>query len=300
MNHTTAWWRPAVVTALSLPLALALSGTAQATGPAELPPQASEQAAISTAKQDAAPAVAPVVGQPAPAPLVEPVMGPQPLSTADSGGTGANPGGTAGGSCTLADPTNAYCSTRDGSASLNGSGDGAAEGQPCAGCVGTADNKNPQGQTPNGGDANAGYECDRNSGIGRTNPAHTGCRTTTTTITTTTTTRLCPDGSPMPPSGNPADCRKVPPPETPTSIGGGTPSQPVLGPPVTIVPNTSVPPTVLPPVGPPTFIPPTVTQRSPRELPFTGPQLDARVPLAGLVMLAGGGVLLVAGRRRTV
>jgi len=48
-------------------------------------------------------------------------------------------------------------------------------GKPCAGCVGKADNKNPQGQRPNGSDHNAGYECDRNHGIGRTNPAHTGC-----------------------------------------------------------------------------------------------------------------------------
>jgi hypothetical protein len=37
---------------------------------------------------------------------------------------------------------------------------------------------------PNGSDHNAGYECDRNHGIGRTNPAHTGCTTTTTTTTT--------------------------------------------------------------------------------------------------------------------
>ena len=28
---------------------------------------------------------------------------------------------------------------------------------------------------PNGSDHNAGYECDRNHGIGRSNPAHTGC-----------------------------------------------------------------------------------------------------------------------------
>jgi hypothetical protein len=44
-----------------------------------------------------------------------------------------------------------------------------------AGCVGNADNKNPPGQKPNGTDANAGYECDSNSGVGRSNPGHTGC-----------------------------------------------------------------------------------------------------------------------------
>jgi uncharacterized repeat protein (TIGR01451 family) len=91
---------------------------------------------------------------------------PQPLSTADQNTGGAN------GQC----PTGPYCSTRDGSPSLNGNGGGQATGKPCAGCVGKADNKNPQGQMPNGSDNNAGYECDRNNGIGKTNPAHTGCK----------------------------------------------------------------------------------------------------------------------------
>jgi LPXTG-motif cell wall-anchored protein len=95
------------------------------------------------------------------------VSQPQPLSTADMNTGGAN------GQC----PGGPYCSTRDGSPSLNGSGDGKAVGLPCAGCVGRADNKNPAGQLPDGADANAGYECDRNSGIGRSNPAHTSCRT---------------------------------------------------------------------------------------------------------------------------
>lgn len=91
---------------------------------------------------------------------------PQPASNADFSGNGAN-------------DTGAYDSTRDGSPSLNGNGDGAAVGKPCAGCVGKADNKNPPGQFPDGSDANKGYECDENSGIGRTNPAHTGCVTDT-------------------------------------------------------------------------------------------------------------------------
>ncbi len=68
-----------------------------------------------------------------------------------------------------------YDSTCDGSPSENGNGGGNATGKPCAGCVGAADNKNPQGQLPDGSDHNAGYECDRNSGVGKTNPAHTGC-----------------------------------------------------------------------------------------------------------------------------
>src|SRR3954465_9901385 len=93
---------------------------------------------------------------------------PQPLSGADQNSGGAN------GQC----PGGPYCSTRDGSASGNGNGGGLATGKPCAGCVGKADNKNPKGQMPNGSDHNAGYECDRNHGIGRTNPAHTGCKGT--------------------------------------------------------------------------------------------------------------------------
>ena len=90
---------------------------------------------------------------------------PQPLSKADANANGAN------GQC----PTGPYCSTRDGSPSLNGNGGGAAVGKPAAGAFGKADNKNPPGQMPNGSDKNAGYECDRNMGIGRSNPAHTGC-----------------------------------------------------------------------------------------------------------------------------
>jgi hypothetical protein len=87
---------------------------------------------------------------------------PQPLSTADDNGTGANQSGP-------------YDSTRDGAPSLNGNGNGEATGKPCAGCVGKADNKNPHGQLPGPQDHNHGYECDSNHGIGKSNPAHTGC-----------------------------------------------------------------------------------------------------------------------------
>jgi len=91
---------------------------------------------------------------------------PQPASTADFTGNGANVHGS-------------YDSTRDGSPSENGNGGGQAVGKPCAGCVGKADNKNPKGQAPDGPtDHNLGYECDGNHGIGRSNPAHTGCTTT--------------------------------------------------------------------------------------------------------------------------
>jgi hypothetical protein len=91
---------------------------------------------------------------------------PQPASNADFTGNGANTSG-------------AYDSTRNGSPSLNGNGGGNATGKPCAGCVGKADNKNPKGQAPNGSDHNNGYECDGNNGVGKTNPAHTGCQPST-------------------------------------------------------------------------------------------------------------------------
>ena len=111
---------------------------------------------------------------------------PQPVSNADQNSGGAN-GGCPGGP---------YCSTRDGSASGNGNGNGAAVGKPCAGCVGKADNKNPPGQYPDGSDANAGYECDRNHGIGRTNPAHTGCTAPTTGGSDCTTNPTAPECTP--------------------------------------------------------------------------------------------------------
>ena len=68
-----------------------------------------------------------------------------------------------------------YDTTCDGTASGNGQGNGQANGKTCAGCVGNADNKNPKGQLPGPQDNNAGYECDRNQGIGQGNPAHSGC-----------------------------------------------------------------------------------------------------------------------------
>jgi hypothetical protein len=84
-------------------------------------------------------------------------------------GHGANQGG----------PYDNTCPSDEGPAP-NGNGGGKSTGKPCAGCVGNADDKNPgaasgKGQYPNGSDHNAGYECDRNKGVGRGNPAHTGC-----------------------------------------------------------------------------------------------------------------------------
>ena len=70
-----------------------------------------------------------------------------------------------------------YDNTCNGRPSENGNGGGNANGRPCMGCVGNADDKNPPGQKrPDGRDGNAGYECDRNNGIGKGNPAHTDCQ----------------------------------------------------------------------------------------------------------------------------
>lgn len=122
---------------------------------------------------------------------------PQPSSNADFTGNGANDHGP-------------YDSTRDGSPSGNGNGGGEAVGKPCAGCVGKADNKNPPGQLPGGSDANAGYECDTNHGVGRTNPAHTGCKPGETPPSTSSST---------PP---PSTSTETPPPPP----GGGAPQAP--------------------------------------------------------------------------
>ncbi len=103
-------------------------------------------------------------------------------SGGSAGGSGGAVDKTSGGGqpihgCAQAEANDGdpYDSTCTGTPSLNGNGGGDAVGRPCAGCVGAADNMNPRGQMPNGTDANNGYECDGNSGVGKTNPAHTGC-----------------------------------------------------------------------------------------------------------------------------
>ena len=178
---------------------------------------------------------------------------PQPASNADFTGHGANTHGP-------------YDSTRDGSPSGNGNGTGNAIGKPCAGCVGKADNKNPPGQLPGGSDANAGYECDRNHGVGRTNPAHTGCR---------------PDSPPPPPdtcpSGNPpvnGQCDG----DNPggDNPGGGTPGG------------------GQPPQAQPGAVP---ASAAGEDLAFTGAAVLPLLGLAAMTIVAGA-VLMLASRRR--
>ena len=231
---------------------------------------------------------------------------PQPTSNADQNSGGAN------GQC----PGGPYCSTRDGSPSGNGNqATGGHTGEPCAGCVGKADNKNPQGQKPNGTDHNAGYECDRNHGIGRSNPAHTGCTVPTTTgggdCTTNPTAPGCTPGggsdcttNPTAPGCTPgggSDCTTNPTAEGCTSGGGGTTCVPtaannfcssVLG------EHQSTPPPTH--VNSPTVLSESVTQppAATGTLPVTGAPVMPLVS-AGIGALAAGGLLLlVAARRR--
>lgn len=77
----------------------------------------------------------------------------------------AAPTGGANQQCT------SYCPSGVGKASGNGN----ATNQPAAGTRGKADSKQPPGQAPDGSDHNKGYECDQNQGVGKTNPAHSGC-----------------------------------------------------------------------------------------------------------------------------
>jgi hypothetical protein len=190
---------------------------------------------------------------------------PQPFSNADQNGNGANPG---------TNTTIPYLSTRNGDPSLNGNGNGKSVGKPCAGCVGKADNKNPPGQQPGGSDHNAGYECDRNNGIGKSNPAHTLCAssssvpTTTTTLGTTTTTTV-PVTTTSPPT---------------TSTGGG-------GQTGTTAPTSSHP-------APASASAPATAHQG--SLAFTG--LDSRLIALGALALVLAGLMIffasqVTGRR---
>jgi len=181
---------------------------------------------------------------------------PQPESRADQNSGGAN-------RYTCPSDPGPYCSTRDGSPSLNGNGNGKATGRPAAGSVGRADNKNPPGQEPGPSDGNRGYECDGNKGVGKTNPAHTGCRTVTPPI--------------------------VPPPVVPppgVTPPGVTPPQ---VPPPEIVPGPVVSP---PKAQPPSNVPP--------QLPSVGaPRTALLSSLLGSALALAGALVIGLGRARS-
>ena len=202
-------------------------------------------------------------------PSAAPTNSPQPKSNADTNPGGANNGGDCG----------AYCSTRDGSKSGNGEGGGAANGKPCAGCVGKADNKNPPGQRPDATDHNNGYECDGNKGIAKTNPAHTGCKPTPSpTVSPTASETPCvpTQGNPCTPPCVPAHGNPCTPPCVPTEANPCV--EPTVLPTATqspCVPTEDDPCTPPPPCVPtedapcvePTVLPTTVVSPSPSVSP---------------------------------
>jgi hypothetical protein len=185
-----------------------------------------------------------------------PLGQPQSLSRADVNTGGAN------GQC----PTGPYCSTRNGSPSLNGNGNGGANGKPCAGCVGKADNKNPPGQMPNGSDHNAGYECDRNHGIGASNPAHTGCASSVPP--TTVTPPVVKPPVVKPPVVKPPVVK--PPVVKPPVVKPPVVKPPVVKPPV-VKPPVVKPPVVKPPVVKPPVVKPPVVNLPPVAQPVVVP-----------------------------
>jgi hypothetical protein len=218
---------------------------------------------------------------------------------------GANNGGNCG----------AYCSTRDGSPSLNGNGGGKSTGKPCAGCVGKADNKNPPGQAPNGSDRNNGYECDGNHGIGKGNPAHTACKPTTPpkdclgVVNGHATAAQC-----NPPKdclgvvnghataaqcNPPKDCLGVvnghaTAADCVTTGGGGNPA---TGPVVTPVVGPGPVPPLVGGAGAPATAPVGGGSGAPAALPFTGSNAALMAEGAALLLLAGLGVVMLARKR---
>jgi LPXTG-motif cell wall-anchored protein len=240
----------------------------------------------------------------------------QPNSTADDNESGAN------GQCSDDDAgdTGPYCGTTRDHESLNGNGNGEAVGKPCAGCVGKADNKNPPGQMPNAAeDGNSGYECDTNNGIGKTNPAHTGCVTSSggEECVPSEANHQCGQGEECVPS-EADDCVEgeggVTPPTTPTTPPEGTEVTPPKGTDVTPPKGAEVTPPApaRPPVvagvetvaQPPGAVqqsvtPPTAVQPSSGVLPNTGmPASLGLVALIGLAFL-GLGAMAMRSRRAT-
>src|SRR4051812_10068137 len=223
---------------------------------------------------------------------------PQPPSNADQ-----NPGG-ANGQC----PGGPYCSTRDGAPSGNGNGTGKATGKPCAGCVGKADNKNPKGQMPGGSDHNAGYECDRNHGIGRSNPAHTGCQSGSSTPPPSCSGDNCggDDDSSTPPGDDKTPCTEgnmtaactpsTPPTHEVCASGEMVDGACVLG--ISLHRPTAVEAANATPAATVSALHATRTPQV-GALPFTGSATDQLLELGLAALVVGTGCAML-GRRRTV
>ena len=135
---------------------------------------------------------------------------PEPTPTDDGDPCTTTHGSDTGHGANNDGPDNAYTSNCDGRDSDNGNDSGGSGGRPCAGCVGNADDKNPPGQATDDSDANSGYECDTNNGVGGKksnpapagNPAHTGCRIPPTDVCTVN----CGPPPTCPPGSTSAEC----------------------------------------------------------------------------------------------
>lgn len=158
-----------------------------------------------------------------------------------------------------------YCPTEDHDHQGNGHA-------PQDGTKGRADSKNPPGQAPDGGDSNAGYECDRQTGVGDGNPAHTGCTATPTT--------------PAPTAPVPSD-RSTPTPIVQPPHATSTP----VAPHATATSSPGVHPQR---GGQPSVLPiPTAGQ-----LPVTGVNLG-RLALFAIIFILAGTAMVIAWERRS-
>lgn len=164
--------------------------------------------------------------------------------------------------------------------SMNGN-DNSNSNKPCAGCVGNADDKNPPGQRPNGSDHNAGYECDRNQGVGQGNPAHSPCQPTPAT----------------PPLTPPVTPPVTPPATPPARPAAPAAPNPPAAPNAPEAPNPPVVPTVDEPETPVAGVQDEPDEAAAEELPFTGAELGV-VAWLGMV-LTGLGIAMARRYRGT-
>ena len=165
----------------------------------------------------------------------------------------------------------------------SGNGNQAPNQDPCAGCHGDADDKNPPGQFKDGSDHNNGYECDGNNGVAKTNPAHTGCPTTTTTAPGQTTTTTAPSTTT---TTAPSTTTTTAPGETTTTTAPGETT-------TTTAPGESTTTTGPTEVLGVQFEQPTLTGA----LASTGTMLMRPLVAAGLLLVVAGALLMVLRRQ---
>ena len=202
-------------------------------------------------------------------------MAEQPIIIDDSGlaGDPALLGGTGG-----ANGGGDYDDGTPGDPSGNGNQD--PNQDPCAGCHGNADDKNPPGQFKDGSDHNNGYECDGNNGVAKTNPAHTGCPqlTTTTTGPSTTTTTV-------------ASTTTTAPSTTTTTVASTTTTAPGE------TTTTTAPGGSTTTTGPNEVLGVQFEQPAPGALASTGAMLMRPMVALGLLLVVSGALLMVLRRR---